>query len=204
MTHGQYSPCTSITVDDPTQHIPPLNCLISRNTNQRHWTLLNKPLMRPSGVVEAYVLPERTGQVPRAHDQELVETFLANGAHKALGNGVGIRGVEGVDVFKPLRLKDDIKASCELRVVVVDKETYRQSTAYRRKIQVRFVFSVYRPIGSSNQNRRSHERPDGSIQWVRTTSELVSESTENACSALICHQQCLDWAVCLHVAGCPV
>jgi hypothetical protein len=52
--------------------------------------------------------------MPGAQDHELIETFLANRAHEALGDGIGVRRVQWhVKDFDADRLKDGIKASGE-------------------------------------------------------------------------------------------
>ena len=65
-----------------------------------------KTLVRTSSVVVGDVFAQNTTQMDLIDDEHFVQTFSADGAHPALGEGIGVRGAQGgVNDFDVFRLK---------------------------------------------------------------------------------------------------
>jgi hypothetical protein len=74
-------------------------------------------------VVVPHVAVEDAKEVAAAGDQEMVQAFPAQGTDPALGNGVGVRGLDRrTDDLRTNRAPDVIEGPDELAVAVADQE----------------------------------------------------------------------------------
>jgi hypothetical protein len=79
--------------------------------------------MGPVAVVVLEVAVEDVKKLPTAGDQEMVQAFPAHGADPALGDGVGVRRLDGcADDLSADRAPDIIECPGELAVAVADQE----------------------------------------------------------------------------------
>jgi hypothetical protein len=97
----------------------------------RDWAPLVNTLMGSCLVVELNVLAHNTGQMIGIDDNELVQTFVSNGAHPAFGKGIGVwRTHGGADDMNALRPEDVIEVQGELGISVVNEKSNRRITIF--------------------------------------------------------------------------
>jgi hypothetical protein len=87
--------------------------------------LLVEALMGTSLVVEFHVLLKNAAQMTLVHNQDLIETFLANGAHPTLCECIGPRGSIGDrHNLDALWSEDRVESWREFLVVVPDEKGF--------------------------------------------------------------------------------
>ena len=80
--------------------------------------------MGTMAVVVPDVAVEDAKEVAAAGDQEMVQAFPAHGTDPALGNGVGVRGLDRcTDDLRTNRVPDVIEGPGELAIAVADQES---------------------------------------------------------------------------------